>query len=313
MAPATRILTATGAALVGVGMLWVLLGPLPSLLGGADLRQLDPAERFTAISTIRGQIGTVISAAFVAGGLFYTGKRYFLDRDKQFTDRFNAAVDHLGSDNDIVRAGGVRALDRILRDSPTDRNRVVESLTQFIRRHSSGKTIPDDVTAAIAAVRNRPTVPKNVEEDPLDLHGAHLPTANLRGATLDAADLTRATLTEANLSAATMTHAQLNHAALIKTNLTNAALRHADLRSAQLTEADLTSADLTNADLTDAGIRRATLTRTDLTGAILVRTDLRGADLRDAIGLTNPQLSRATVDEHTRLPAAIEHPLDGPI
>lgn len=291
-----RVLGALGATVVGVGLLWVLFGPLPAVLGGADLESLAPAERLAATSTIRGQVGTVLSAAFVGAGLYYTGKRFLLERDKQFTDRFNAAVDHLGSADDIVRAGGVRALDRILHDSPTDRNRVVETLTEFIRRHSGEPTgmepIRTDVAAAVAALRARREPGRNVVEGPLDLHGVRLPAASLRGAALPGATLTAADLSDATLAEADLTGA--------------------GLRTARLAGADLTAARLDGADLTEADLRATTLTRTELGGAVLVNTDLRGTDLRETAGLTTAQIKRARVDEHTRLPPTVDNPLDGP-
>jgi hypothetical protein len=282
-----RLVAVAGLVVSAVGLLWVSFGLLPSLLGGTDLNGLNSADRLAAISTIRGQIGTVLSAAFVAAGLYYTGRRFFLDRDKQFTDRFNAAVDHLGSDDHIVRAGGVRALDRILQDSPADRVRVLDTLADFIRHHSTDSLpIPPDVSAAIAAIRNQPAA-----GTPLDLHKARLASTNLRGATLRRADLAEATLTSANLQSAD--------------------LRETNLRRAKLTKATLTAASLRDADLTDADLHEATLDA-DITGATLINTDLRGTDLRSTIGLTSQQIKRAKVDDLTQLPPEVDNPLHGP-
>ncbi|MGH3848791.1 MAG: hypothetical protein ACRDRT_03650, partial [Pseudonocardiaceae bacterium] len=125
----TRRLAILGEAIGAVGVLWLLFGPVTTWLAGGDLGQLSVKDRIDAISGIHGQIGGVLSAAFVAGGLYYTGRKFFLDRDKQFTDRFNAAVGHLGASDVTVRAGGVRALDRIQHDSPLDRDRVLEQLS----------------------------------------------------------------------------------------------------------------------------------------------------------------------------------------
>jgi hypothetical protein len=57
-----------GYVIGGVAVLWLLFGPLASWLGGSDLNQLDARDRLAAVSTIRGQIGTVLSAAFMGGG-----------------------------------------------------------------------------------------------------------------------------------------------------------------------------------------------------------------------------------------------------
>jgi len=84
-----------------------------------------------------------------------------------------------------------------------------------------------------------------------------------------------------------------------------AELNKADLLAANLNEADLTSADLTSADFTgarlaDAHLRDAYLDGADFTDALLNRadlTDIRGyadfsdADVSDAVGITNEQLS----------------------
>jgi uncharacterized protein YjbI with pentapeptide repeats len=120
--------------------------------------------------------------------LYYTGRKFFLDRDKQFTDRFNAAVDHLGSTDRTVRAGGVRALERIPHDSPTDRNRVLATLTGFLRQRTADGS-DDDVTAALGALRNRGKPPRRLADQPLDLRGARLAGADLTGADLGGTDL----------------------------------------------------------------------------------------------------------------------------
>lgn len=274
------------AVVAGIGLLWFLLGPFATWIGGSDLARLTPHERLTALSGIRTLLGSVLSAVVVGGGLYYTGRKFFLDRDKQFTDRFNAAIEHLGSPEETVRAGGVRALDRILHDSPADRNRVLESITGFLRhRTAPGAAVnQDDVTAALAVLRNRgPVKKRGVADTPLDLRKLRAGEANLRGLVLSEADLSGAELAGAVLAGARLDGARLRQTTLIGTDLSNADLRGADLTGARLATADLTSADL----------RGAIMTGAHLTGAILDGADLRGADLADSRGLAEEQLAVA--------------------
>lgn len=79
--------------------------------------------------------------------------------------------------------------------------------------------------------------------------------------------------------------------------LPNVFLRRTDWTGADLTEADFSGTDFKNANFTDADFARATLD-----GTILV-----GADLTGARNLTVEQLSRAVLDETTRLPDYIDH------
>ena len=84
--------------------------------------------------------------------------------------------------------------------------------------------------------------------------------------------------------------------------------RGADLMGAALRGADLHGASLRGAYLIGADLRGADLRRADLLGADLRAADLRGADLTGALFLTQPQLTAATGDRTTRLPAALSPP-----
>jgi hypothetical protein len=82
----------------------------------------------------------------------------------------------------------------------------------------------------------------------------------------------------------------------------------ADLMGAALRGARLRGASLRGAYLIGADLRGADLHRADLLGADLRAADLRGADLTGAIFLTQPQLTAATGDAATALPAALTRP-----
>jgi uncharacterized protein YjbI with pentapeptide repeats len=77
-------------------------------------------------------------------------------------------------------------------------------------------------------------------------------------------------------------------------------LRGTFLRRTVFASANLERARLNRADFTNANFRGANFKDTDLEGTIL-----HGADLTDAKNLTLEQLSKAIVDENTKLPEGI--------
>jgi uncharacterized protein YjbI with pentapeptide repeats len=134
-----------------------------------------------------------------------------------------------------------------------------------------------------------------------DLHRADLHRANLRGALLLDADLHRADLHGADLEDADLDGADLHEADLHRADLHGAELRWADLH-----DADLHNADLSGAILCDADLHRADLHGADLNDADLTDTDLRGANLSGVKGLTGAQITGASCDPATRLPANLK-------
>jgi hypothetical protein len=66
------------------------------------------------------------------------------------TDRYTKAVEQLGSDKIEVRLGGIYALERLMRDSPTDQPTIVEVLAAYIRQHAP-RTNPAPVAPALSA------------------------------------------------------------------------------------------------------------------------------------------------------------------
>ena len=68
-----------------------------------------------------------------------------ISREGQITGRFTRAVDQLGNSQNVdVRVGGIYALERIARDSETDRNAIQFLLGTFIRNHANWPTDTPD-------------------------------------------------------------------------------------------------------------------------------------------------------------------------
>ncbi|WP_344406940.1 pentapeptide repeat-containing protein [Streptomyces longisporus] len=229
-----------------------------------------------------------------------------LTREKQVTDRYNAAVNNIGGDSLEVRLGGIYALQRIMEDSHRDQPSIVNVLSTYIRDHAKKPKqvtdLPDrkqvvDVQAALTALGYRDPAYDGTAR--VDLSGsylsrAYLRGANLTGANLTGADLSGATLLEAHLRGAYLSSADLQEADLKGADLRSADLRVADLRDGFLDGADLSGATLRGADLSSqvlSGVdlsgtilSGANLSGVDLHGANLSGADLRGADLRGTTG-----------------------------
>ncbi|MDF3146454.1 MULTISPECIES: pentapeptide repeat-containing protein [unclassified Streptomyces] len=202
-------------------------------------------------------------------------------RQSQITERFTRAMDQLGSDQLVVRLGGIYALERIAKDSPADAGIIAGILCSYLRQHApapdtptAGSDVPHlvarapDVQAALTVLVRRAARPD--DEEPLRLIGV---------------DLRRADLTKADLAGADLEGAHLNWA--------------------WLPDARLDGADLNDADLSEANLAGASLKGVDLAGAVLHGAHLEGASLREA-ELGGAQLDGAVANEATTWPDGFE-------
>jgi len=210
----------------------------------------------------RGRLLAHGAGLLAAGALAVTARSLARFRAGQVTGRYTRALEQLGCEELDARIGGIRALERVARDSPRHHPTVMKMLAAFIRERSrQHRPLPDpggqasepsprpDVQAAITVVGRRLT-----ERDlgPVDLAGADLADADLTGAVLTGAVLVRADLLAARLVRADLSGADLGGARLTGANLAGADLSGADLADADLVGADLAGAELTGAELTGA-------------------------------------------------------------
>jgi uncharacterized protein YjbI with pentapeptide repeats len=215
-------------------------------------------------------------------------------------------------------------LERIARDSPVDRETIVEVLTTFVREHTSdGHRTPSDakveadVQAAISVIARRPNV--EVETGRLDfynsgLNDAHFRSGNFRGAMFYYSRLDGAHFAGAKLDRAGLSFCKARGAAFTKSSARGANFVNATYTNGWFLEADLTDTDFYGCDLTGSDFGRryaeegkppfppAVVTNARFTKAKLTGTNLRGVDLRTVRGLTQGQLEEAITDDNTLLP-----------
>ncbi len=248
---------------------------------------LDGVEAAKLENDARQTLAQALGGLFVLFGLAFTWQTVLSTRQAleisergQRAERFGKAVELLGKGRPQLSAGGIYALEQIVRERPDVYHRpVMEILTAYIREVAHWKkpgrkdqSAPADIQAAIMVIARRDTSKDNPDQ-----------VLNLRGTDLSKIFLDRlqARLTNVSFSDAHLEWAHLRGARLEKVNLGGANLEHAYLDRANLEGAYLGEGAC-------------------LVAASLKDTHLEGADLRGAIGLTQEQIKSAKTDSSTQ-------------
>ncbi|WP_083390704.1 pentapeptide repeat-containing protein [Parafrankia soli] len=296
------------------GRLWAMIAVVAGALLTAVVVWLVPpliypAQAAEARAALQAGLLTATAAIVAVGGglvaLFETRRA---NEDTHVRELYTRAVDQLGADEEIIRLGGIYALERIATDSPGDGRTVGEVLSAFVRSRSTDPTLrmsqptlqAADVRAAVQVLGRRPVRPDLYLRMRADLHGADLTGP----ASLADLDLVAANLAYVHLDGADLSRARLSNADLFRAHLNGTLLTEARLRRATLIGAYIDGANMIGALLIDANLMGATLRGSNLAGA-----DLRGADLSGAEGLTQEQVNSAIGDRRTRLPVGLTRPL----
>jgi uncharacterized protein YjbI with pentapeptide repeats len=335
---------------VGLAVLVSCVYLLPRLLvpdrSAASLAAVDDSAkrleledaRLKQRNDVRTTLLQGLAGAVVAVGLSLTWRQIRVNQEGQITERFNKAIDHLGSDQLDLRLGGIYALERIAKNSNADRDTIAEVLTAFVRQRSPWppsqpgqyredfpieqqpelRTRAADLQAVLT-VLGRGTFSRQgalqldlamVDLRSAALLGAHLEGANLFGAHLEAANLSGAHLEGIELRSAHLEGASLYSAHLKGADLVDAHLEGADLYTAHLEAANLIGAHLTRANFVMAHLERAQLIGAELADADLTSADLKGANLIGAnlerADLGNAELEGVVTDAQTVWPGGFD-------
>ncbi|MFF3858013.1 pentapeptide repeat-containing protein [Streptomyces sp. NPDC002209] len=236
----------------------------------------------------------LVALAFTWMSVAQSRSELRLSEQDQITNRFIAAVAHLGEHSPDVQVGGIYALERIMQDSPPDQPRIIAVLSAYVRKHAPVRgqrwaNMPQDgsiptVTAEVAAVTEvlaeRPhgrDGRARVDWRRADLRGLTLQSRNFEavfGGDPSAPkylDFNSAKLGHADLRFVFLEDVKLQNAWCSEVNLTDATLRHVSLVGAKMVAADLTRAKLES---------NSSLGGADLRDAILIDSELIGVDMR---------------------------------
>jgi uncharacterized protein YjbI with pentapeptide repeats len=259
----------------------------------------DPKARADVEDNYRKTIGQLLGGAAVLIGaalayLQFTQQQQ-ASRDLLISNQVAKGFEQLGSDKQVVRLGGIYALEGVMNNSEQYHQPILEALSAFVRDGTRTETSDTPPTTDIQAVLTVIGRLKAIGAGVPNFANAHIPKANLFRANLSGADLIGANLAGAYLPFANLSGAVMDRANLVGANLDGTDLRSADLRSADLSGAkggafsttlsgaDLSGARVLGANLLNADLSGANLRGADLSGANLTVADLRGATLSGAV------------------------------
>lgn len=291
-----------------------------------DRGDLEDAFRRTAAQVIGG-LGVVATLYFSWQTLKGTEAKLAIDREAMTSQRFGEASKLLLWDSDppdaarsgkvagcasppkvpadaAARIGAIYVIGEIAEANKNYHWPAMEVLSAYVRLHTDLSTAPGcpakelipgtqtpdrnqvvslmpHIKAALDVMIERKT------ENDVDTRDLDIARTNLRRAYLNDAQLPRVFLIESDLSSAFLERSVMPGAQLQRAILVGARLGGTDFRCAKASNDTLRCADFTDADLNGA----------DLTKACLI-----GAILDRARNLTEDQISRACIDESTKLP-----------
>jgi uncharacterized protein YjbI with pentapeptide repeats len=310
------ILGFAGAALA----VWSVLF-MPRILIDARDVELTPKDRLDTEGDVRSSLLQTIGGGVLLAGLYFTAQGFRLTRQGHITDRYARSIEQIGHDRVDVRIGGVFALERIARDSPSDRQTIVEILSAFVREHTRKdprtpitERVVADVQAALTVLGRRPGIasePRRLNLYHCGLNDADLMSADLRKAMLYYSYLVDTRFSNARLDDAGLSFCHAERAAFTGASARGANFVNAVYKNGWFLHADLTDADFYGCDLSGSDFGRryaeegnppfppAVLTNARMTKAVLTDTNLRGVDLSTVRGLLPEQLQAAITDENT--------------
>lgn len=251
-----------------------------------------------------------------------------VSQEDQIHERFNRAIDQLGSEKMEVRLGAISSLEIIADKSDEYYWPIMENLTAYLRKnshvecgertfhfeyfnaHKKSIEIEDrkmqdrvslDIHAIINVIRKRRYYFNSGEDDHLDLRKTNLreanfQRANLQGANLRWAYLGEANFREANLQEADMEDANLQEVTFVDTDLSGANLIGTCFKGANLVDAKLKGVYLIGADFRKAFLQGINLQGASPVSANFERVNLEGANLEDA-DLMDANLDRTNLKD----------------
>lgn len=261
------------------------------------------------------QNAVYVSLIQLLGGAFFFVTAYFTWRniktaeanlkvteEKQITERFSQAIEHLGSEKIQIRLGGIYSLERIAKDSDKDRWQVLEVLTAFVREeykiernqkpfdfydpcedwgdpyyrdYDPSDDVPDDDIVKTPNKSYVPSVP--VEKQAVLTALGRIGKLKDRLERDDNFDLSQTDLRGVLLTG------DLRNINFEGSNLEWATLKDVTLDGSSFIEANLEVAKVENASLKDTNFSKANLRWTNWLDASLERSNLKGINLDDSI------------------------------
>jgi hypothetical protein len=259
IAGAIVLSASVGAAALFWGAWWAWWRLPKRQVDRLSLKIRDARARADVEDNFRKTIGQVLGGATVLIGAGLGAGFAYLQFSQQqqashellISNQVAKGFEQLGSDKEVVRLGGIYALEGVMNTSEQYHQPVLEALSAFVRDRTSipsDRPLATEIQAALTVIGRRSVGTEAIDlPGPVDLRGAHIPGASLSNAKLRGADLRYADLRGADLS-----HAELSGAILVEADLSGAFLNGAKLSRALLVNTNLSDAYLFGADLSGA-------------------------------------------------------------
>jgi uncharacterized protein YjbI with pentapeptide repeats len=234
--------------------------------------------------------------------------------EKQVTERFSKAIEHLGNDKAIeIRLGGIYTLEQIAINSPNEYHwTIMDILSAFIREKrpfDNTDPVGIDIQAALAVIGRREQDVHNPQMKFIDLRKVNLVGIDLRNM-----DFNHVHFCDANLQKAQLYKVVLSHTCLTSTDLSAASFNDVEFCNAMLSSANLSNATFNNvnfreATLNSTNLKESGFNHADFSDASFINTNIQGtnfwnADLSTCKNLTWIQRDSATFYE-SKLPDAL--------
>ncbi|MGW0942592.1 pentapeptide repeat-containing protein [Streptomyces sp. NPDC002623] len=294
----------------------------PSPAAAAPAADAGRWQRYMWIATAMPAVPALLALVFTYVTISQASETLGLTRRDQVATTYSETVSSLGDDSVDVRISSIYALQRIMRESPSEQPAIVKILSAYVRERAKmpvkatadrlrkdPKThAAEDVQAALDVLGSRTQV---VDGEPfINLRDTFLVGADLYGldfadADLQGADLSRADMRECEFQYVWFNNARMEETLLSSGNFTEAEFIGTDLSGAWLDGAYLYRANLTGAILIGAHAQASEDgARTNFESAELTGANLTNADLTDAY-LTSADLSKDETHPATVVKGAI--------
>lgn len=181
------------------------------------------SDWYQALNDVRTSALQLLGGFVLVVGSYVAARTLRLNREGHITDRFSKAVEHLGGADPATRLGGIYAMERIMRDAPSEQGAILEVLTAFVRVEATKpradpRTPPIDVEAVLRVVGRR-----DARSDPDDvLFRLNFSGANLSYCSMRDGNYVRANFRQTNLEYAYLVRSNFARALFVGARLTNA-------------------------------------------------------------------------------------------
>ncbi|MGV9677792.1 pentapeptide repeat-containing protein [Nocardia sp. NPDC003482] len=262
---------------------------------------------WTGVAALATAIAAIGALWFTAQSLRATDNQYGLAQQVAVSDRFQKAVEQLASDRIDQRVAGIYLLERLAKDSPGDRDTIVEVLAAFLRAHAPAADcrIPPPSEPARLAIDHQAALTVLARREHPDARpGSRIDLSRtcLVGATVESGNLGWIQFSDAVLARSTFSEVTFELAVFQRADLTGTVFNDSRLSAVTMWDANLTKVQMHACKLGDGGYAGA-----DLAGADLFSSDNLGTHALDPNEYVENQLPY--YDKDTRWPLGFTPPV----